>query len=136
MSLYFFFSSRRRHTRFDCDWSSDVCSSDLLGKDLVLLAKHGRVVVIGSRGKAEINPRDTLSRDAAIFGMTLFNATEAEIQSIHRALYAGVENRSLRPIIGKALRLGEAAEPLPALSENTAYAQTILIPRGVLLSLT
>src|SRR2546430_3456104 len=29
--LFFFFSSRRRHTRFDCDWSSDVCSSDLLG---------------------------------------------------------------------------------------------------------
>src|SRR6478736_1653613 len=28
----FFFSSRRRHTRFDCDWSSDVCSSDLLGR--------------------------------------------------------------------------------------------------------
>src|SRR2546427_5947227 len=28
-SLVFFFSSRRRHTRFDCDWSSDVCSSDL-----------------------------------------------------------------------------------------------------------
>src|SRR6516165_11203436 len=29
--LSFFFSSRRRHTRFDCDWSSDVCSSDLTG---------------------------------------------------------------------------------------------------------
>src|SRR2546430_7492938 len=28
-ALFFFFSSRRRHTRFDCDWSSDVCSSDL-----------------------------------------------------------------------------------------------------------
>src|SRR2546430_17334745 len=27
--MVFFFSSRRRHTRFDCDWSSDVCSSDL-----------------------------------------------------------------------------------------------------------
>src|SRR2546430_7199441 len=27
---FFFFSSRRRHTRFDCDWSSDVCSSDLI----------------------------------------------------------------------------------------------------------
>src|SRR2546430_6836236 len=33
--LFFFFSSRRRHTRFDCDWSSDVCSSDL--------KTHGRV---------------------------------------------------------------------------------------------
>src|SRR5256886_11510764 len=29
LALMFFFSSRRRHTRFDCDWSSDVCSSDL-----------------------------------------------------------------------------------------------------------
>src|SRR2546430_8020902 len=28
--VFFFFSSRRRHTRFDCDWSSDVCSSDLM----------------------------------------------------------------------------------------------------------
>src|SRR6266481_6617613 len=28
-SLYFFYSSRRRHTRWNCDWSSDVCSSDL-----------------------------------------------------------------------------------------------------------
>src|SRR2546430_8989067 len=30
--FFFFFSSRRRHTRFDCDWSSDVCSSDLEGE--------------------------------------------------------------------------------------------------------
>src|SRR6266567_9136576 len=36
ISFFFFFSSRRRHTRFDCDWSSDVCSSDL-----AWLAKRG-----------------------------------------------------------------------------------------------
>src|SRR2546430_10660211 len=35
--LIFFFSSRRRHTRFDCDWSSDVCSSDLLSKSQIPL---------------------------------------------------------------------------------------------------
>src|SRR2546430_7037888 len=33
--LFFFFSSRRRHTRFDCDWSSDVCSSDLIWLSLL-----------------------------------------------------------------------------------------------------
>src|SRR2546430_11199615 len=38
--LYFFFSSRRRHTRFDCDWSSDVCSSDL--RIVVICAHHPR----------------------------------------------------------------------------------------------
>src|SRR6266853_3897626 len=35
MLLFFFFSSRRRHTRFDCDWSSDVCSSDLDVRKLI-----------------------------------------------------------------------------------------------------
>src|SRR5256886_6630993 len=43
---FFFFSSRRRHTRFDCDWSSDVCSSDLDGaKDTVpwFIAPNGPV---------------------------------------------------------------------------------------------
>src|SRR2546430_8471922 len=47
--LFFFFSSRRRHTRFDCDWSSDVCSSDLLGHHdprhrVSAAGDHGRVV--------------------------------------------------------------------------------------------
>src|SRR2546430_16449199 len=42
--LYFFFSSRRRHTRFDCDWSSDVCSSDL---EAALLAVRERAVAVG-----------------------------------------------------------------------------------------
>src|SRR5688572_31460910 len=32
--IIFFFSSRRRHTRFDCDWSSDVCSSDLSEREI------------------------------------------------------------------------------------------------------
>src|SRR6185369_12644302 len=36
-SFFFFFSSRRRHTRFKCDWSSDVCSSDLLSAATLLV---------------------------------------------------------------------------------------------------
>src|SRR2546427_2579250 len=35
--FFFFFSSRRRHTRFDCDWSSDVCSSDLVANEMAQL---------------------------------------------------------------------------------------------------
>src|SRR6267142_2500661 len=40
-TLQFFFSSRRRHTRLTCDWSSDVCSSDLPGEVLVRVAMCG-----------------------------------------------------------------------------------------------
>src|SRR2546430_11722157 len=39
----FFFSSRRRHTRFDCDWSSDVCSSDLSNQITDLLRQRHRI---------------------------------------------------------------------------------------------
>jgi NADPH2:quinone reductase len=80
-----------------------------LGKDLTVLAKHGRVVVIGSRGPVEINPRDGMARDADIRPMTLMNATEAQLNGIHAALIAGLEIGSLHPVIGKESPLAEAA---------------------------
>src|SRR2546427_8141072 len=42
IAMIFFFSSRRRHTRFDCDWSSDVCSSDLTDNwgEMIMVAGH------------------------------------------------------------------------------------------------
>src|SRR5216684_7061410 len=43
MLVFFFFSSRRRHTRCSRDWSSDVCSSDLLAADPKIEKKSGRV---------------------------------------------------------------------------------------------
>src|SRR5260370_35304546 len=43
--MFFFFSSRRRHTRFKCDWSSDVCSSDLIEIDRAEINKNVKVDV-------------------------------------------------------------------------------------------
>src|SRR2546430_7317336 len=42
--MFFFFSSRRRHTRFDCDWSSDVCSSDLYAERAEALGSEDHMV--------------------------------------------------------------------------------------------
>src|SRR5256886_9922696 len=47
LCFFFFFSSRRRHTRFDCDWSSDVCSSDLIERWI------RRVMAIAAAGARE-----------------------------------------------------------------------------------
>src|SRR2546427_11335048 len=44
-SCFFFFSSRRRHTRFDCDWSSDVCSSDLRFTDEMSSGEARRMLI-------------------------------------------------------------------------------------------
>jgi NADPH2:quinone reductase len=99
-----------------------------LGKDLGLLAKFGRVVVIGSRGKVEMDPRDTMSRDAAILGMTLYNVNERDLARIHAALIAGLENGTLRPVIGKKLPLSEAPRAHQAVLEPGSYGKIILTP--------
>lgn len=99
-----------------------------LGKDLKVLAPKGRVVVIGSRGTVEIDPRDAMSRDATILGMSLMNASESEIQSIHAALVAGLENGTLDPVIGQELPLSQAPQAHRLVIEASAYGKIVLIP--------
>ena len=99
-----------------------------LGKDLGILAQGGRVVVIGNRGTIEINPRDAMSRDASILGMILMNASEQELSSIHAALVAGLENGTLRPIVGQEIPLSEAPRAHEAVMKSGAYGKIVLIP--------
>ncbi|MDB5301596.1 MAG: quinone oxidoreductase [Phycisphaerales bacterium] len=99
-----------------------------LGKDLTVLAKKGRVVVIGNRGTVEINPRDGMGRDASIRCMTLMNATEVELRGIHAAIIAGLELETLRPIIGKKFPLAEAAKAHEAIMQPGALGKIVLIP--------
>src|SRR2546427_2302921 len=53
-SLFFFFSSRRRHTRFDCDWSSDVCSSDLYVEGTGIGPYEGARVTVEPSGRVRL----------------------------------------------------------------------------------
>ncbi len=99
-----------------------------LGKDLGVLARNGRVAIIGSRGNVEINPREAMARDATILGMLLTNASEEESRSIHAALIAGLENGTLRPIVGLELPLREAAQAHQKILEPGAFGKIVLIP--------
>src|SRR5467141_2497004 len=80
-----------------------------LSADLKLLAMNGRVIIIGNRGEITINPRDLMSRRASARGFSLWALTPAEEAQIHAGLIAGLENGTLRPIVGKELPLAEAA---------------------------
>jgi NADPH2:quinone reductase len=99
-----------------------------LAKDLKVLAKNGRVIVIGNRGTVEINARETMGRDADIRGMTLMNATDADLQGIHAAIVAGLENGTLRPIIGQRLPLADAPRAHAAVLEPGSYGKIVLLP--------
>jgi NADPH:quinone reductase len=99
-----------------------------LNRDLEVVARKGRVVVIGSRGTVEINPRLTMTRDASILGMSLVNATREELSAIHAALVAGLESGTLRPVVGRRMPLSEAAGAHTAVLEPGAHGKIVLIP--------
>jgi NADPH2:quinone reductase len=99
-----------------------------LGKDLPALARHGRVVVVGSRGAVEITPRDLMSRDATVTGMTLFNATPEDLRRIHHGLAAGFRGGALAPVIGRTFPLAEAAAAHGAVMEAGHAGKIVLVP--------
>ena len=106
----------------------EMLANKNLSKDLPLLSKNGRVIVVGSRGAIEINPRDAMTRDASIIGMTLLNVNEADMASIHAALVAGLEAGVLRPVIGQELPLAQAAAAHEAVLQPGSYGKIVLIP--------
>ena len=99
-----------------------------LDRDLGLLAKYGRVVVVGNRGKTEIDARAAMGRDASILGMTLFNVTEAEFVEIHAGLITGLSNGTLNPVIGREFPLADAPRAHEAVMEAGALGKIVLNP--------
>jgi len=99
-----------------------------LRKDLSVLAPRGRVVVIGSRGPIEIDPRQAMARDSSILGMSLPNTTPEELRAIHLSLGLGLIAGTLRPVIGQELPLADAARAHEAVMEGGSYGKIVLIP--------
>jgi len=99
-----------------------------LAADLKLLATNGRVIIIGNRGEITINPRDLMLRRASARGFTLWAITPAEETEIHAGLIAGLENGTLRPVVGKELPLAEAARAHKEILEPGAAGKTVLVP--------
>ncbi|MGH9414294.1 MAG: NADPH:quinone reductase [Terriglobales bacterium] len=99
-----------------------------LGADLKLLAREGRVVVIGSRGDVTISPRDLMARRARVLGFTLWGAAEAELCEIHAGLVAGLRDGTLRPVAARQLPLAEAAEAHRLVMAPGAHGKIVLIP--------
>lgn len=99
-----------------------------LGHDLTLLAYRGRVVVIGSRGTVEINPREIMSRESVVTGMLLWRVLEGEAAEIHAALQAGLANGTLRPVVAAELPLASAPEAHRRVMESGARGKIVLVP--------
>lgn len=99
-----------------------------LDRDLDALARGGRVVVVGSRGRIEIDPRKMMGKDSSVHGMAVMNSPDEDAKAIHAALAAGLEEGSLNPVIGHAFPLLDAPTAHEAVMKPGAYGKIVLIP--------
>jgi NADPH:quinone reductase len=108
----------------------EMLANKNLANDLGLLAKKGRVVVVGNRGTIEINPRDAMSREADIRGMTLFATSDQEAREMRAALGAGLENGTLRPVIAEKIPLADVARAHEEIMKHSGAQGKIVLMVG------
>ena len=96
--------------------------------DFDVLAMFGRIAVVGNRGTLEFNPRAAMTKDATIYGLSLFNAPQTVRESIRDAIYKGLSDSYLHPVISRTFELSEAAEAHREVIESRALGKIVLLP--------
>jgi len=99
-----------------------------LNNDLKLLAKFGRVVVVGNRGTIEIDPRQTMGKESSILGMNLWAGGEAAVAEAHAAIVAGLRAGFLKPVVDVEYPLSDAAKAHEDVMREGSHGKVVLIP--------
>lgn len=99
-----------------------------LDHDLSIVARGGRVVVIGNRGRVEIDARKIMSKDASVFGLTLWGIPADEVRRAHDAIIAGLESGALNPVVGTEMPLADAAKAHEMVMASGAKGKIVLLP--------
>ncbi len=98
-----------------------------LDKDLGVLAKFGRVVVVGNRGRIEIDPRQTMGKESSILGMNLWAGGDPAVAEAHRAIVAGLENGTLNPVVDREYPFDQAAKAQEDVMSEGALGKIVLV---------
>lgn len=99
-----------------------------LDHDLTVIAPGGRVVVIGNRGRVEIDARKIMTKDVSVFGLALWGIPGEEVRRAHTAIIAGLESGALKPVVGTEMPLRDAARAHEQVMAPGAKGKIVLIP--------
>lgn len=104
----------------------EMLANENLNRDFEVLKMFGRIAVIGNRGTIEFNPRLAMGKDATICGMSLFNAPDEAMREIYDAIFNGLTEGFLRPVVGRTFPLAEARQAHHKVIEEKAYGKIVL----------
>ncbi len=106
----------------------EMLANKNLEKDLHLLARGGRVVIIGNRGRIEIDPRLAMAKESEIRGLVLFNATPEETRQTHSGLEKAMERGALLPTISREMALADAPQAHQLVMQDGNCGKIVLLP--------
>ena len=118
----------REYTDGGVDIIIEMLANENLEHDFTALAMFGRIVVVGNRGSLTFTPRLAMTKDATIYGMSLFNSPQAARDEIHAAIYEGLEKGSLKPVVSKTFSLADAPRAHHEVIENKAAGKIVIVP--------
>lgn len=98
-----------------------------LDHDLNLAATSGRIMIVGNRGRVEIDARKIMLKDLSVFGMTLWAIPPDDIARAHRAIEAGLESGALNPVVGTELPLTDASLAHERVMSPGALGKVVLL---------
>ena len=105
-----------------------MLANENLDADLDLVAPKGRIVIIGNRGRIEIDPRKVMVKDATIGGVFLWGVSAEDLALIYQDLVLGLEQGVLVPVVGQEFQLTAAAAAHEAIMNQRAYGKVVIIP--------
>ncbi|MGQ0540946.1 MAG: NADPH:quinone reductase [Blastocatellia bacterium] len=104
----------------------EMLANENLERDFEALAMFGRIVVVGNRGSIQFTPRQAMTKDASIYGMSLFNAPKDSIDAIHAEIFNGLEAGFLKPVIREVIPLADAPRSHHDVIETKAFGKIVL----------
>jgi NADPH2:quinone reductase len=99
-----------------------------LERDFEALAMYGRIVIVGNRGSLQFTPRQAMTKDATLYGMSLFNSNQTQRDEIHAAIFNGLSAGSLQPVVRESIPLKDAPRAHKEVINSKAFGKIVLVP--------
>lgn len=97
-----------------------------LETDSIIIAEYGRIVIVGSRGTIEFSPRNLMSNDAMITGMTFVSPEPDDMNEMYHGVTALIRSGALKPVIGHKYTLDEIQEAHKYMMDSSGDGRTII----------
>jgi NADPH2:quinone reductase len=106
----------------------EMLANENLERDFEAIAMWGRIVIVGNRGALQFTPRQAMTKETTILGMSLFNAPQEKLDEIHKAIFDGLSNGDLNPSVSRQFTLADAPLAHHVIIEEKANGKIVLIP--------